>query len=228
MEILAQRQPQQPYEEAPKARETAKVAAGGSVAGAIAGLGALVLCILGLLGMYPLFLLSIAVIAAGVAFCFEGAALYGHLYAISRQRWGARDVSDVGGNMSAEFVSGIAGIVLGILALIGFSPLILISIAAIVLGTGLVIGSSMSARLSALSATYDTDAEPWNEIVRESSNSGAGSHVLIGLGAITLGIIALTGLIPLTLSLIAFLSLGFAGLVGGTALGGRMVKIFHR
>jgi hypothetical protein len=53
----------------------AKTVATGSGAEAVAGGAALVLAILGLAGLLPMVLASIAVIAVGAAFLFQGAAV---------------------------------------------------------------------------------------------------------------------------------------------------------
>ena len=51
--------------------------------------------------------------------------------------------------------------------------------------------------------------------------ASAGAEVLVGGGAVVLGIIALVGTIPLTLTLVALLAMGASTLMTGTAVAGK-------
>ena len=55
----------------------------------------------------------------------------------------------------------------------------------------------------------------------------AGAEVLVGIGAVVLGIIALTGADPMTLNLIAMLTLGASATIEATSVGGAMVSVFQ-
>ena len=78
-----------------------------------AGVAAIVLGILALIGIGSPVLLSVSLIAVGAAFLFSG-----------------------------RFLSGIAGIVLGILAVVGVSQLSLVLVGTLVLGAGLLFAGS--------------------------------------------------------------------------------------
>ena len=50
-------------------------------------------------------------------------------------------------------------------------------------------------------------------------------EVFAGLGASVLGILALVGMAPVVLTLVAMLSLGATVLLSGTSLGGKMLNM---
>jgi hypothetical protein len=199
----------------------ARMAATGSGAEAIAGAGALVLAILGLAGIFPMILASIAVIAAGAAFLFQGAAVAARHRRLAWEAGGGEVQIETG--MSAEIVGGLAGITLGILALIGIETIPLLAISAIVFGGALLFGSPAIYRASR--------AEPGvlilDVIARETAAGAAGAQVLIGIAAIALGILALVGIIPHTLVLVSVLSVGATALLSGGALMTKMVGLLY-
>jgi hypothetical protein len=118
----------------------AKTVAMGSGAEAIAGGGALVLAIVGLAGLFPMILASIAVIAAGAAFLFQGAAIASRHRRLAVEAGGGEAEIETG--TSAEIIGGLAGIALGILALVGVEPMALLAVSAIVFGGTLVVCQS--------------------------------------------------------------------------------------
>jgi hypothetical protein len=134
---------------------------------------------------------------------------------------------EVGGGMSAESLAGIAGIVLGILALLGVAPRALCSVALIAFGAGLLFGSVVKGRFASLHSAHSGFGETTRRIIDESIRASAGGEVLVGVGAVVLGILALLGLNSVTLVLIGFLGVGTALLLSGTAFGARMLGLFH-
>ena len=231
MELSTQRA----HREEPVMPEAPKAIAGGSLAGGVCGLGALVLSILGILGVFPALMLEIATIAAGAAMMFVGAAASSRVNAVVHEV-AARtpSVYEMGGGVTSEFLAGTAGVVLGILALLKFDPLLLTPIAAIVLGAGLLIGSGANARISSLILARDYLSQDYdlgnkvNPATINAANAAGGYQTLVGLGAIALGIVALTGRFPLMLSLVALLSVGVSTFISGTSFGGRMMSTFRR
>jgi hypothetical protein len=199
----------------------ARMAATGSGAEAVAGAGALVLAILGLAGMLPMILASIAVIAAGAAFLFQGAAVAARHRRLALEAGGGEVEIEAG--MSAEILGGLAGITLGILALIGIATIPLLAISAIVFGGTLLFGSPAIYRAS----RAEPDAAVLDVIARETAAGAAGAQALVGIGAITLGILALVGLVPQTLVLVAVLGIGGAALLSGGALTSKMVGLLY-
>jgi hypothetical protein len=199
----------------------ARMTATGSGAEAVAGGGALVLAILALAGMLPMILASIAVIAAGAAFLFQGAAVAARHRRLALEAGGG-DV-EIEAGMSGEILGGLAGITLGILALIGIATIPLLAISAIVFGGTLLFASPAVYRAS----RAEHEAPILDVIVRETAAGAAGAQALVGIGAITLGILALVGLVPQTLVLVAVLSVGGAALLSGGALTSKMVSLLY-
>jgi hypothetical protein len=185
---------------------------------ALGGTAAVVLAILGLLHISPVLLGSIATIVVGVSFLIAGGAMASRLGAprVQTEKPAARET--IGEGMAMEALTGAAGGVLGILALVGAGATTLLPVAAIVYGAGLLVGTGAAARLESL-WVHEHAAEAWTEMA-------AGPGVLIALGGIVLGILGLADLSPIILSLAAMLSFGVAVLLSGTALAGRLLAVF--
>lgn len=193
-----------------------KATAGGSSLEAIGGIAAVILAILGLAHVAPVFLAAIAAIVVGAALIVEGGVMSSRL---TRAATDAGVTGDVGGGLTAEFLGGAAGIVLGILAVLGASP-VLVPVAVIVFGAALLIGSGANLELSSLGRQA---AQPSVVI-----GGASGALVLVAIAAIVLGILALVGLVPTILSLVALLALGAAVLFTSTAMTARLVGFMGR
>jgi hypothetical protein len=208
--------------------KSAEVVAGGSMIEAIAGAAAVVLAILGLSGLFPPYLLSIATIAVGAALMSEGGAVAVRYSRLLSETGGARlATTEMGGGMSVEILGGIAGIALGILALLGLASLTLTSVAAIVFGGTLLLSSGTTTRLNCLVI----ESHPWPDtarrVAREGIRTAAGVQILVGLGGGVLGLLALLGVYPVELALVAMLCLGGAILLSGAAISGKMLSVLH-
>jgi hypothetical protein len=64
-------------------------------------------------------------------------------------------------------------------------------------------------------------------IARETAAGAAGAQALIGVGAATLSILALVGLVTQTLVLVSVLAVGGSALLTGGALTGKMVSLLY-
>jgi len=200
--------------------------AGGSIGEAIGGGGAIVLAILGLAGVLPGTLMAIAAIAVGGGLLFEGGAIASRISRLMEQSEGETEMAEIGGGISAEFVAGGAGVVLGILSLLGLAPMALMPITAIVLGAAVVFGSGLNASLRSMAVSH---AGPKGRYIANEAIAGATTvQVLVGLSAVVLGILSLVGVgYTVTLTLIAFLALGSSILLSGTAIAGKMLRVFQ-
>jgi hypothetical protein len=180
------------------ARETAfKWVAGGSMMEAVGAIATMALAIVGLAGVLTPTMTAIATIVIGASFLLEGGA-FGAAQVSSR----TTEFESASSGASATFLGGVAGIVLGILALLGIASTTLLAVGAIVYGaTFLLSGMGQSS----------------------SFGSAAGGHTLVGLAAAVLGILAVVGLSPQVLVLVALLSLGAGALFSGSAQGARAV-----
>jgi len=187
-----------------------KMAMGVSFAQLILGTGAAVLAIIGLAKVFPVILLSIATIIVGAGFLFEAGSIAERYSSVAS--W-----TQAKGWMTVEFVAGTAGIAMGILALLHVVPMILVPIAAMILGIALVVDSGVSIRLNGLERAKSKAEGSHLEMARKAVSYTAGIQGLVGLFASALGLIALLGLNPVILSLIAVLGIGAANLVNGEA-----------
>lgn len=215
--------------EIPEEQRFQKVIVSGSLAQGIAGGGAIALTIIGLAGILPQLMLSVATIAIGAALVLEGGSVASRFSdLLSEASRGRLDAAELGMGMTAELFGGIAGASLGVLSLLNIYPTILIASAAIVFGSTQILGSGITARLNSLEIVTSGEHKIFKEVAREAVSAAAGVQLLIGLGVVTLGILALVGMSPLELSLVAMLSIGFSGLLSGTAIAARLLNIFRQ
>ncbi|HET6567700.1 MAG TPA: hypothetical protein VFG50_07035 [Rhodothermales bacterium] len=209
----------------------AKIITGGSSGEAICGIGAVVLGILALLGVLPFTLTSIAVIAAGAALAFEGGAIASRYREVVAATSDDRsDAIQFEGGMTVELLGGIAGIVLGILGLLGVLPTVLLPVAAIVFGATLLLGSGTTSRLNSLSVSSGGRSYHVQRAMRDAVLGAAGTQVLVGLGSAVLGILALIGIGAgvITLTAIAMIAVGASELFSGSAVTSRLAAVMRR
>jgi hypothetical protein len=129
---------------------------------------------------------------------------------------------ELGAGMSAELLGGAAGITLGVLALIGLSPMTLMEVAALVFGGTLLFGGGETYRISQLRLRDE------NERGRLAGESAGAIEAMAGIAALVLGILALTGTgQPMTLVLVALLIVAGATFFSGLAVMGRMTWAFY-
>ena len=110
----------------------------------ILALGAVVLGILGLVGLFPTPLAAIAVIALGVMLLSEGASIVFRAYELLAEAGTGETLaaSEAGRAITAEFLAGVAGVVLGILGLIGIKTITLVLVALLAIGAAALLRSS--------------------------------------------------------------------------------------
>lgn len=214
--------------EPPQVRRSARAVAAGSVSEMIAGIAAIVLAIIGLAGMIPGMLLAIATIVLGVSLLLSGGSIAARYRTIeSEVAESELETMEIGTGVTTEFAGGLAGIVLGILALIGLVPMVLIPCAIIVFGATFVLSSGLTNRLSALENYVPGGTSMSRRLSREAVEASSGVQVLVGLGGITLGILALIGFAPMVLSLVAILALAVGGSLSSVALTTRLRSALH-
>ncbi len=209
-------------------RKAMKIVGAGSLAHGFVATGVMALAIIGLAAFHTFWMAAIATILAGVALLFEGAAIATRfstlMHDVSKGRLGAMEL---GGGMSAELLGGLAGLALGILTLAGLVPMILMPVAAIVYGVSLVLGLGAMARMNDLHIEMVCDTNESRHVARTLVKSAEGVQMLLGLGSVVLGILAIIGMAPLMLSLVAMLAVGFSSMLSGSAVGGRMLSSLH-
>jgi hypothetical protein len=189
-------------------------------AGAVA---AVVLAIIALAGVWTADLLCVAILGLGVSFLFEGGAVgarFSRLLARTKGR--SLSYAEVGGGLTAEFMAGAVGIILGILALVGVASETLSAIAVLLFGGAMLLGSGAMGRLSFLEITAGQSDEGLEHLAHDVVSLSTGAQLLTGLGAAILGILALVGFNPPILCLAAVLCIGVAMILNGTLIGARI------
>jgi len=206
---------------------TMSIVAGGSFAEAIGGIGAVVLAILGLVGVMPEDMAAIATLAVGVALLLQGIAVatrFSNLF--SQTGKSLADAAELGGGMGAEFLGGAAGGILGVLAILNIAPTTLMSIAIIVFGASLLLSSITTYRVDSLSSKLGQTTLSAGQTLAALAVSGI--QVLAGIAGIALGIIALVGVSTMILILVGLLCVGGSVLISGTALSGTVATVLQR
>ncbi len=215
-------------EEIKEEMRTMEFVAGGSLIEGISGTGAMALAIIGLAGVLSPLMLAVSTILIGVGLMFEGGSIGARFSRlVSETNAGRLGTYVMGGGMTAEFLGGVAGVVLGILSILGVFPGILVPVAAIAFGGALIMGTGVSARLNNLQIAKYCDLKEARHVARAFVRTAEGVEVLFGLGSIVLGVLAVVGLAPMILSLVAMLAVGFSNLTTGTAITGRALSSFH-
>ncbi|HUI21182.1 MAG TPA: hypothetical protein VLZ74_09075 [Methylocella sp.] len=204
----------------------------GGFADALGGIATIVLAIVGLAGVHPQLLISIATIVFGVALLIEGGTMLTEYVRVAFPSGAAEPAIGTfsGNSLSAVFLVGAAGIILGVLALLGIHAEVLTSVAIIAFGTALVLSSNAVWQLHSLkhaAAMAQTETMGGGEAIASQLASGsAGMEALAGLAAGILGILALvgTGIDSAVLILVALLAVGGALMLTGGALTGTMMS----
>jgi hypothetical protein len=199
-----------------------ETAAYGGLVDAVGGVATVVLAIVALAGVHADVLTPIAVIVFGAALLIQGGAMLteyaqvGLPAPVSVEQFSA-------GSLSSVFLVGAAGIVLGVLALIGIAPTALTAISVIAFGAALVISSNSVRHLYLLrsAAMRSTTLEGGTQFLAgEMASGSAGVQLLAGLTGIVLGILAVTGSSPTVLMLSALIVLGATVVLTGSTMSG--------
>jgi hypothetical protein len=201
---------------------TATTETSGIFAEAVGGIATIALTIIALAGTNPEFLLATATIVFGAALLIEGTSIvtdYAHVFSAST---GALGFQIGTGGLAAVFLSGVTGIVLGVLALLGVHAPVLTSVAVIVFGSALVLSSNSMSNLYAMKARMTSDM-----VLSGAVPGTAGAQALAGIAAIVLGILAVAGAATQTLTIVALLVLGGAILATGNGMNNAMISMFR-
>jgi hypothetical protein len=201
----------------------------GGVVDAIGGVATIILAIVALSGVNQPMLAAIATIVFGAALLIQGGTmLTEYTKLMSPLGTGMTEEVAGGGGLSALFLVGAAGIVLGVLSLIGIAEHTLMAAAVIAFGSALLLSSNSVWHLyRAKQASYRAGAAPARSgaefLAGEMASGSAALQCLAGLAAIVLGILAVTGTNPNVLTLVGLLVLGATVLLTGSTLSGAVM-----
>jgi hypothetical protein len=204
---------------------SAEAAAYGGMGDAIGGIATAVLAIVALTGFARETMAPIATIVFGAALLIQGGTILSEYAHVTFPTGSAPALSErfSGSGLSAVFLVGATGMVLGLLGLLGIAPAQLTAIAIITFGSALVLSSNSVSQLYALrtAVTKSADVHSAGELLAaEIASSSSGIQMLAGLATIVLGILAVAGYNPVVLTLVALLLLGVTAILTGSALSG--------
>jgi len=204
---------------------------------AAGGIATVILAIIGLTGMHATMLLSVVTIIFAASLLIQGGTMlseYARLIFPTGTATGSMDHPFSGGTLSSVFIAGATGIVLGILALLGMSSVILSAVAVIAFGAAMVLSSNAVLGMHEMRMASMRNAQPQTYtgsemLAAEMATGSAGIQAVAGLGAIVLGILAIIGSVgnPVVLSLVALLGLGGTLIMTGTSLSGVVAGFMH-
>ena len=183
--------------------------------------------ILGIVGLFPTYLAAIAVIVLGVVLLFQSvnvALQYSDVLYEARAT-NQMDASHLSRGITLELLAGMAGMVLGVLALLGIVATTLLSVAAITYGAALLLTSGESLWLDSLGTQGD---EVVGGLIRSMSLSAAGAQALLGLAGMVLGILGLVGIAATMMVLVAFLATGVSILLRSSSAGRLLLDFLQR
>lgn len=211
-----------------ESRPAAQATAYGGVIDAIGGIAAAAIAIVGLSGYHPEIMAAVATIVFGTALLIEGGTLLSEYTLVMPTVANATDLAD--GGISVMFLTGIGGIVLGILALLGIVPATLTAVSVIAFGAAMLMSSGAVRHLFVLQSAARRAAVRSNSelIAGEMASGSAGVHVLSGVTAVVLGIIAVAGVHNAVLTLTALLVLGATFILTGSSLSGLVMSFMRQ
>ena len=211
-------------------------AAFGGAMDAIGGIATAVLAIIGLAGWRPELLAGVATIVFGAALLIQGGTLLSEYSQVFTPAGALQTASDAfsGDGLAVMFPVGIAGIVLGILALVGVAPFALTAISVIAFGAALMLSAQSVRRLYRMQAELRrTSVGPYSVrefLAGEMAAGSAGIQFVAGIAAVVLGILAVV-MTPTvrneTLTLVALLVVGLTNIISGSALSGLVLSFMR-
>jgi hypothetical protein len=207
---------------------TTDVGSYGGFVDALGGIATIVLAIIGLAGVKAEMLVAIATVVFGAALLIQGGAMLTEFAQIETAPETSGTTS--AGGLSALFLVGFAGIVLGVLALLGIYAPVLTAAAAIAFGAALIISSSAVWQLltsRSIATRFERHSPLLRVMASEVAAGSAGLQAMAGLAVIVLGILAVAGVYTTGLSLIALLIAGAAIVLTGSSLSGSMTGLMR-
>lgn len=193
----------------------------------VGGVALAVLAILALDQLAPDILLSIATVVAGLALGLMSAKMSANFSEALRGSDNSESAV-AGGGMNAGVFAGVAGVILGVLAILDVARPELIAVALIVFGAAVVLDFIVKAQLRSLHTRYlgMTGSEQAERSVAPAMSAGmnlGSAGTAAGVAIITLGILALTGIHTPTLVAVGLLTLGAYLFLEASSSIGRML-----
>lgn len=190
-----------------------------SVFDAAAGAFVALLAILGLAGAAPRSMAALAFMVIGAALIVEGAGVT-ERYRKMALSHNERQSPEISTAALIEIAGGAVSFCLGAVALLGFAPFTLMSLASIVLGGSLLLGTGAAIEIDSVRNYFEPTET--RRVIHQAVVAAGGARLLVACGCVTLGVLALFGVAPVTLLLASALSSGGALLLGAVASADRL------
>lgn len=203
-------EPSQVLDKVLEERKPIRAITRGTAVEGVVGLGAAVLAIMGLAGVYGSELLAAAVVVLGAAMVIEARVVIRRFSEVMRQLGELQGARTTAGGMSIEALAGIAGVTMGLLALMGLNALTLCAVSVIVYGAAALFSVSTMSMINSIVASGASRNPLARGVAVSMYAASSDIRVLVGMGALTLGILAAIGIQPATLALSGVLALGGA------------------
>jgi hypothetical protein len=190
-----------------------------------AGIAVIVLTVIALAGIRTDVLASIVAIVIGIGLmvqAFNSAA--DAVRGMPANATASQQEATFGGEIMVDCLSGLTGIVLGILALVGMNAAHLLPPALIVFGGSLLLGGAIGMRPRHVAVSSGTETRT---VTYQGPVAAYGAEVLIGLAAIVLGIVSLMLASGAMLVLVGFLAVGAALLLASASFAGAVLRLFE-
>ncbi len=183
----------------------------GATIGSIWGLGVVVLAILGLSGLMPVNMFAVAGIVLGFAFLTLGGvgATWTRMFGFT-ERDTRRDRTMFSSGVGAVSIAGIAAILLSILNLVFFANARFGAVAVLLLGVGLLCHSGVMRLVSRFTYYGVEGRRPTGPFAINAMSLAPLRDLVVGLGSMILGILAILNVAPVVLGLVASLVIGAA------------------
>jgi hypothetical protein len=186
-----------------------------------AGIATIVLAVIALAGVHAAPLASIVTIVIGVGLmvqAFNSAAERSKMMPASQS-------VEVGGEVMVDVLTGVTGIILGILALVGINAAHLVPAALIVFGGALMLSGAIE--MLPRSAPIASAA---GGSIQVTSHQGpvvtGGMEIMVGIAAIVLGILSLIFMSSWVLVLVGFIAIGATMLMVSATFGMAVTRLF--
>ena len=185
----------------------------GATIGAMWGLSALGLAILGLSGVLPIYMLPVAAIVLGLAFLSLATVdtAWARMFRFA-ERETSRDRIVFFSGVAATLIAGFAALVLGILNFAFLGDAQFGAVAVIILGLGLLWHSGITRRVSQFThhVTYHglEERRPGGPLAINALSLAPVRDFLVGAGGVILGILAMMHIAPVVLGFVALLAIG--------------------
>ncbi len=220
-------EPSQVLDKVLEERRPLKTITRGTAVEGVVGLAAAVLSIVGLAGMYPETFLPVSIVVLGAAMIIEARMVIRRFYSVMRELGEVQGSRTTSGGMSIEILAGIAGVTMGLLALMGVNPAMLCSSAVLVFGAAVLFSIGTITMINSIIASGFSKNPLLRGMAASVYAASSDVRVLVGMGTLTLGIIAVVGIHSQTLAQVGVLAVGGSLFLETFALGEKLADMFQ-